>query len=128
MKLSNLAAGEPAPDIESIRAALADPANIGPVRAAIVDLIFRHLETARDSLDGWQRVHFLDAISALALNVNSLQQPTTSWLRLCLVDLEKAITPEYQRCGELPPRNIDLELVTYERLMDALDSIGRRIG
>jgi hypothetical protein len=114
--------------IEAIREALVDPADLHLIRASIADMIFRHLQAAEHSLDAWQKAHFLNAISALALNVNSLQQPTVSWLRLCLVDLEKAITPEYQRGNDSTQRNIDLELVTYERLMDALDSVGRQIG
>jgi hypothetical protein len=114
--------------IESIRSALADLNNIQAVRAAIIDLTFQHLQAAQHSLDGRQKLHFLNAISALALNVNSLQQPTASWLRLCLVDLEKAIAPASQRGSDEAPREIDPELVTYERLMDALDSVGRHIG
>lgn len=124
MKSSN----GPAHSIEWIRDALTDLANVPAIRSAIVDLILHHLQAAEHALDDWQKVHFLNAISALALNVNSLQQPTASWLRLCLVDLEKAITPAYQRSDDLPARNIDLELITYERLMEALDSIGRQIG
>jgi hypothetical protein len=118
----------PSHRIEWIRDALPDLANVPAARSAIVDLLLYHLHAAQHTLDDWQKVHFLNAISALALNVNSLQQPTVSWLRLCLVDLEKAITPQYQRSNDLPPRNIDLELITYERLMEALDSIGRQIG
>jgi hypothetical protein len=115
-------------DIDLIREALADLENLQVVRVAIVDLTLRHLQIAQHSLDDWQKLHFLNAISALALNINSLQQPTVSWLRLCLVDLEKAITPAYQRGNDYAQRNIDLELVTYERLMDALDSVGRQVG
>jgi hypothetical protein len=114
--------------IDAIRMELDDVASLRNTRTDIVDLIWHHLHASQDSLDDWQKVHFLNAISALALNLNSLQQPTASWLRLCLVDLEKAITPAYQRGEHSIPRNIDLELVTYERLMDALDSVGRQIG
>jgi len=121
-------ANRPTHSIGWIRDALTDLANVPAIRSAIVDLMFHHLRATEESLDDWQKVHFLNAISALALNVNSLQQPTASWLRLCLVDLEKAITPSYQRGNDLPPRNIDLELITFERLMEALDSIGRQIG
>jgi hypothetical protein len=104
--------------------------NISAFRVQLVELISQHLHRLGDALDDWEKDHFSDAIVALGLNVNSKQQPTNVWLRLCLIDLEKALTPKGERKGRYfrPGAEADAADRSYEQLVAVLDSIARRIG
>jgi hypothetical protein len=79
--------------IESLLQRLDDSSDVDGTRNAIADLISGQLQARKDSLGYWETTHFANAIAALSLNVKSLRQPTTAWLRLCLVDLEKVLAP-----------------------------------
>jgi hypothetical protein len=102
--------------------------NIPAFRVQLVGLIFQHLHRLGNALDNWEKDHFSDAIVALGLNVNSKQQPTNVWLRLCLIDLEKALTPKELRNDRNfrpAPSAVDR---SYDELVEKLDSINQRIG
>jgi hypothetical protein len=107
-----------------------DLANISPFRVQLVLLIFQNLYPLRDSLDHWEKDHFGNAINSLALNVDSMRQPTNAWLRLCLIDLEKALTPKEERNDRYfrPGAEADAADRSYEQLVATLDSIGRKVG
>jgi hypothetical protein len=107
-----------------------DLANISAFRIQLVLLIFQNLYPLRDSLDHWEKDHFGNAINSLALNVDSMRQPTTAWLRLCLIDLEKALTPKEERNDRYfrPGAEADAADRSYEQLAATLDSIGRKVG
>ena len=113
---------------DSLFRQIQDLDNIPAFRVQLVELIFQHLHRLRDSLDDWEKDHFGYAIVALELNVNSKQQPTDAWLRLCLIDFEKALTPKgerndrYFRLGAGPSRQ------SYEQLVGTLDPIARQVG
>lgn len=94
--------------------------DIKKARLAIIDLIENHLKTLRKSLGYWEKLYFAEAISSLASNINSSHQPTTSQLRLCLVNIEKALVPPNQRDENYPPRNKQIEALTYEQLAEDL--------
>jgi len=96
------------------------------VRWAVVELIREQLHRRRDSLDEWEASHFANAITMLAMNVNALHQPTTAWLRLCLVDLQNALTPDGARPAA-PVRDANSAPITFELLMEALDAIVRQL-
>jgi hypothetical protein len=102
--------------------------NISAFRVQLAELIFQNLYQRRDSLDEWEKDHFANAISSLALNVDSVQHSTNAWLRLCLIDLKKALTPKEKRGernfrpkSELPDRS-------YEQLVAILEPLGLKIG
>jgi hypothetical protein len=59
-----------------------------------------------------------------------MRQPTTAWLRLCLIDLEKALTPKEERNDRYfrPGAEADAADRSYEQLVATLDSIGRKVG
>jgi hypothetical protein len=105
-----------------------DLANISAFRVQLVLLIFQNLYRLRDSLDHWEKDHFGNAINSLALNVDSMRQPTNAWLRLCLIDLEKALMPKELHNGRYFRPGPDAEDRSYEQLAATLDSIGRKIG
>ncbi len=114
--------------IVSIRSQLGDLANIASVRKQIVDLMVECLEDSKDQLDDWRKTHLSNAIGALGLNIHSLQQPTGSWLNLCLSDLNKVVLSPDQRDPDFRSLDPSMRDVTYEQLLGALDSIGREVG
>ncbi len=64
---------------------------IEATRIKIIGLISRELARLNTSMSDWQKIQFSNAIGALLMNVMSFEQPTVAWLRLCLVDVEKAL-------------------------------------
>jgi hypothetical protein len=114
--------------IQSILKKLETEGNIASVRTEILDLILECLEAKKDTLGDWERTHFSNAIGALGLNIHSVQQPTIAWLRLCLIDLEKAMAPANQRDPKFRSPDPSMRDVTFEQLMGAVDSIGRELG
>jgi hypothetical protein len=113
--------------VDAILSQLANKKNLDAVRWAIVALVREQLVLRRDSLDDWEAAHFANAISMLAMNVNALQQPTVAWLRLCLVDLRHALTPQDERPSARPDRNISGEHITLQQLTEALDAVVRQL-
>jgi hypothetical protein len=105
-----------------------DLTNIPASRVQLVLLIFQNLYRLRYSLDQWEKDHFGVAINWLALNVDSMRQPTNAWLRLCLIDLEKALTPKEERYERYFRPEADVAGRSYEQLVATLDSIGRKVG
>jgi hypothetical protein len=105
-----------------------DLTNISAFRVQLVLLIFQNLYRLRDSLDDWEKDHFGNTINSLALNVDSMRQPTNAWLRLCLLDLEKALTPKEERNKRYFRPGPDAADRSYEQLVATLDSIGRKVG
>lgn len=96
------------------------------VRWAVVELIREQLHLRREVLDEWEALHFANAITMLAMNINALHQPTTAWLRLCLVDLQHALTPEGKRPAP-PAHHTESAPPTYDMLIDALDAVMRQL-
>jgi hypothetical protein len=113
--------------VDAILSQLANKKNLDAVRWAVVALVREQLFLRRDSLDDWEAAHFANAISMLAMNVNALQQPTAAWLRLCLVDLRHALTPQDERPSATPDRNISGEYITLQQLTEALDAVVRQL-
>jgi hypothetical protein len=105
-----------------------DLADLKSVRAQIVEMMVAALELHRHALDDWRKTHFSNAIGALSLNIHSLRQPTSSWLRLCLSDLIKAVISAEHRDRGYRTEDPSMRDVSYEQLLSALDSIGREIG
>lgn len=102
--------------------------NLQALRRQILDILIDTLDRHQHFLDAWQKTHIANAIGSLAMNVDSLKQPTNAWLRLCLIDLEKArATPDDR--SNLFAENLEAsDQITYELLLEALDAVGRKIG
>lgn len=99
--------------------------DIKEIRCAIADLIEHHLQALKSSLGYWEKAHFANAIASLAWNINSRHQ--AAWLRLCLVNVEKALVPANQRNENYTPRDNQLEALTYEQLIEDINSL-RQMG
>jgi hypothetical protein len=102
---------------------LEDVRKLPAVRAAIIETIREQLQIRQGALDEWETVHFTNAIASLALNIESVQQPTTAWLRLCLVDLESAMLEPHDRNGPCAVRSGPTGTCTYRELIDELDRL-----
>src|SRR6185437_11570533 len=114
-------------DINTLLLLLNDEGQVATIRASIVDLMFLLLDR-QELLDSWEIAHLTDAVSALSLNVYSLQQPTSIWLRLCLRDLELALMPRTDRptIDKIVPRPLDG--AAYIKLRTAIEAIAVDIG
>lgn len=113
--------------IGEIQQQIAENGDLTEIRRAIAELIVHRLQAVKESFGYWEKIHFADAISSLALNVNSLHQPTFAWLRLCLVDLEHALVPADQRNENYTPRDQRYDAVTYNELMEAIEGVRIRL-
>jgi hypothetical protein len=123
MPLSTMARVGLMQKIESLLQQLDGDYDLKDLRNAISDLIVNHIQALKDSLGYWEKTHFANAIAAFALNMNSLHQPTTAWLRLCLVDLEKVLVPESQRNESYMLQDEQLESLTYEHLIETIETV-----
>lgn len=110
-------------EVDAILKRLNDQGDLGEIRLDIADLIADRLRQVRESLGYWEKAHFANAIAALSRNMNSRHQPTTSWLRHCLVNLKKALVPADQRNENYTPQNAQLDALTFEQLVEALDMV-----
>ena len=114
------------PAIHKLMCQLNDPSRLMVVRHAIATTMLEHLRTLQAQPRTWNKAHFANAVAAFVMNVNSVQQPTHAWLRLCLVDLRKAVdsiepgTP-YAR------RNLHLDAVTLEEMITSIEVLNERV-
>jgi len=93
------------------------------LKISIADLLLAKIEEKKNDLGTWEKSLFAQAVSALSTNVGSDYQPTDSWLRLCLVSLEKAMVPKEARNEEYTQRNSEIESISYEMLKNAVKNI-----
>jgi hypothetical protein len=93
------------------------------IRISIADLILKNIELKKESLGAWEKSFFAQSISNLATNITSSFQPTDSWLRLSLVNLEKALVPIEERNEEFAKRVNQVDSISYQMLVDATSSI-----
>lgn len=110
------------PGIEKITRQLDDAANLQDVRRAIARLMLDQLYALQAMPRRWEKIHFANAAAALAMNIHAIQQPTTAWLRLCLVDLRKAIA-SIQSNAPFTARDQYLDTMTLEELIAAVEEL-----
>jgi hypothetical protein len=110
--------------IAAIRRQIDRRADLASVRGQIIGLLFDSLKAKEHALEDWEKTHFSNAIGALALNIHSAHQPTFSWLRLSLADLERAVAPPERRIANYRSPDPSMRDVTYAQLMGAVESLG----
>lgn len=101
--------------------------DLDKLRLAIANAIAARLVDSRGSFGYWQKVHFAQAIAALAWNVSISGEQATSWLRFCLASLELASTPKEKRFEDYTPRREQMEALTFEDLVADIRTLGGRI-
>lgn len=100
--------------------------DISELRRNIADLIINELgQLGENKVGYWEKLYFANAISALARNVNSTYQPTSSWLILCLVDIEKALVPSEKRDESYVPRNSQIDSISFTQLVEEIRNVKR---
>lgn len=92
--------------------------NLDKIRISILDLISNKLTSLKGSLGAWEMLFFSEAISDISLNINHNEQPTKSWLKASLHNIEKALTPVEQRDERI---NLNGETHTYESLLNKIE-------
>jgi hypothetical protein len=98
------------PILDELAQRLDSGGNLLEIRRSIAKLMLDHLHSLLAKPGHWHHGHFTNAVAALGMNIHSIRQPTRSWLRLCLIDLEKAIECIQSNVPYLP----------YERHQDAI--------
>lgn len=100
--------------------------DISKLRRNIADLIIHEIEQLGENKVGyWEKLYFANAISALARNFNSTNQPTSSWLKLCLVDIEKALVPSEKRDDSYVSRNGQIDSISFTQLVEEIRNVKR---
>ncbi len=102
--------------------------DVDRIRLDIANLIARRMDAVRESFGAWERLHFAQAIAALADNIAKGDRDSTAWLRLSLVALEKAGVPTAERSDQYPIRNDQVEALTFEALSKAIRKLGGYAG
>ena len=110
--------------IDAIFQMLHEGSDIRETRKAIAGLIVEQLEEGRDSFGHWEKAHFANAIAALAWNMNSSDRSSQAWLRLCLVNVEKALIPKDQRNEHYGRRYDQFDWLSVEQLLQSVRELG----
>jgi hypothetical protein len=113
--------------IDELRQQIAAGGELTSIRIRILTSILKQLKEHKKPLDDWEKTHFSNAIGSLGLNIHASQQPTFAWLRLCLSDLEKAITPAL-RDPHFHLSDPSMHDVTIVELRDAVKSLIREVN
>lgn len=113
--------------IESLFAKVDDLSDLRATRRAIVDRIAATLDRHRNALGRWEKDHLVTAISALHWNVNHLHQPSSWWLRYCLLNIAKAEIPPHQRSEMPSPRDEVLDGISYDQSRTELSDLRQQI-
>ena len=114
--------------IAVIQEQITQQAEVASIRAAILKLLRHSIDVRKNTLQDRESEHFSDAITALAMNMQAVVQPSYSWLRLCLVDLEKAIasTALHDR-NHRSPDSSERD-ANYANLMNAVATLEREMS
>jgi hypothetical protein len=108
--------------INELMSRLDDPVSLTIVRRQIANLMLGYLHSLQKTPRHWERAHLGHAVAALGMNIQSIGQPSHAWLRLCLIDLAKAI--EYVQ-PDTPYREHDrnCDVVTIEELITSIEAM-----
>jgi len=112
-------------ELNLIARQLNDGLNIADVRHSIITLMLDQLHALQAAPKYWEGRHFANAVAALGMNIHAIQQPTPIWLRLCLVDLRKAIefTPPNAPYTE---HDSNLDEVTILELIATIEALNEQ--
>jgi hypothetical protein len=113
--------------IDTIRQQMTTLADATIIRAQLLDLLFEGLKARKDAWGIWERVHFSNAITALALNFHASAQPSHAWLEVCLKEVERALTPQQLRDPNYCVPDGSIRKARHEQLMDAVESLRREL-
>ena len=97
--------------------------DLDEVRNDIISLIKDTLNDFGENINNWQKTFISSAIGDLACNIAQKQKTSDVWLRLCLFNIEKSLTPEDQRDDSTISNIEELDKITYQHLVNAINSL-----
>ncbi len=109
-------------EIEAIFRKLKTDVSIEGIREDIFNLIRKLLDERKDTLGYWEKFHLIDAISALAWNINSKSNSPIG-LHLCLVSLGNMFIHRNGSNGDSVRKDELIESLTYEQIAQALRDV-----
>lgn len=101
---------------------------VASIRAAILKLLRERIGMRRNLLQERESEHFSNAITALTMNMHAPKQPSYSWLRLCLVDLEKAIASTILQDRNHHSPDTSASDAKYANLMNAVAALEHELS
>jgi predicted nucleic acid-binding protein len=110
-------------DIDSFLQKLQENGDVNKIRNELAELFIHLLESVKESLGYWEKFHFSNAIRMLRANISLINQPRTLWLRAFIKSLDNAFIPAAERNENYMPRDKEIDSLTYEQLMEAIESI-----
>lgn len=113
--------------IQSLIARVDQRDNLGDIRLEIIDVITHYLEQNKASLGYWELTHLTNALGSLSMNISASRQPTYGGLRLCLFDVEKAITAHTVERSEYDATRRMATPISPDMLMQTLMSLLARV-
>ena len=104
----------------------------GPINAnlrrQILEEIVRCLELKKDTLGTWEKTLFAQSLAYLSIDAASTYQRTSSWLKLCLVCLEKVMIPRGERNADYTVDSEVIDSMNYEFLVKEAEKIRWQIS
>lgn len=97
--------------------------DLDEVRNEAIALIKEALDTFGENINNWQKTHVSSAIGNLACNIAQRQKDSDAWLRLCLLNIDKSYTPENERNDNSITNTEELEKITHQHLVNAINSL-----
>lgn len=117
------------PDFSSLFRQFRDQVPSRKLQRDVATAIEQCLEEVKDKLTYWEKSYLASAISALAWNLRSKRSPTDAWLRLALVNAERAlVVPSKRNDNNYTPKDDTVNSFTYEELKTSIEQLKAEIG
>ena len=113
--------------IQSIIAKLEQDADLNVIRCAIADLIIHYSEYSKTMNNLAALDHLINAVGSLTLNINATRQPSALGLKVCMVDIEKAITELSNSTETYQVRARRVEALSFDLLLEAAHAIHKKV-
>ena len=110
-------------DINEAYKKIIEGGDLDEARNEITSLIKEALDTFGQNINNWQKYHISSAIGNLACNIAQRKKDSDAWLRICLLNIEKSYTPENERNDSSISNAKELEKITYQHLVSAINSL-----
>ena len=114
--------------IVALHKQIAQRADAASIRVSILAMLRDSIDARKNTLQEKESEHFTNAITALRMNMHATIQPSYLWLRLCLVDLEKAIASTILHDGDQPAAESSAGDTQYAKLMNAVAALERELS
>lgn len=114
-------------NIQSVLMRLNENHPINEIQQDVVDLIAEALTDMRANLGYWEKAHLAWAIAASGWNLRSTGRPPKAWLRLALVNLDKARVSPAERDESYIPKDESIDALSFRDLANELRGLGATV-